>query len=969
MKKKEKISKVVYSTLIVDLFHYGHLQSLKFANSQGDYHICGVLTDKAAQYYKKSLISDFEERKSIISSLNFVDKVIAQDEVDPVNNLRKIHEEFKDAQLILVHGDDWRTITGEDFVKKIGGEVVKHPYYTDLSDFKIINRLLKRYKGKFKNFEEFTKYFDLKDFTYFNPRKIEDTIFSSKADTLEYLKSLLKESKIEKTFVFTVFDWKEEKGEIINKIKEKFSPSKIVVRSSTISEDAAESSMAGCFHSELNVPSDDNKKIEDAINKVVRSYDDKKSDYMINQILIQPHTIDVAMSGVIFTRPIENDSPYYVINYDDKSGTTDRVTKGMENKTIKISRFCNAKEYPENLKKLMDSIKEIESLIPDISLDIEFAINEKSEIIIFQVRPIAVKSKLENKHDEKIKKRIDELKQQFKNMSEKRPHLAGNKNCFGDMPDWNPAEIIGDNPNYLDYSLYGYIITDNAWHQARTSQGYTNVNPAKLIVSFGNKPYIDVRNTFNSFIPATISDELRQKLIEFYMEKLRNNPELQDKVEFEVIYTCYDFSFDKRSKELLNAGFTKDEVNKLKQSLLDLTNNLIINSKKSIEEDMTSVYNMENLRKEIEAKTNSSKGSPKTLLKEAKRLLDDCKINGTVQFSRLARLAFIGNIVLKSMIKENIIDKNFYDSFMGSIGTVAKKINNDFNLFLQGKIDKKQFLKLYGHLRPGTYDITSLRYDRNPSLLKNQTHLDASVNEENESTFKIDDGTYKKISEALKKHQIRVDAAYLFDFIRSAIESRELSKFEFTKSLSNAIELIAEAGKLLGFSRDEMSQLDAKSLFNNPECDESEIAKKWKEIIGTRVKEKELNDLVLLPPILFSKKDFDVISYYFSRPNFITQKKIEGQIIDITHISGDKIPQLKEKIVLLENGDPGYDWIFTKNPAGLVTKYGGAASHMAIRAAEFKLPAAIGCGEMFDEIKAFQSIVMDCGVKKITPIR
>ncbi|MBN4049050.1 hypothetical protein JYT91_00365, partial [archaeon AH-315-M20] len=771
----------------------------------------------------------------------------------------------------------------------------------------------------------------------------------------------------EKTLVFTVFDWKEEKEDIINKLKEKFAPSEIVVRSSTISEDSSEGSMAGFFHSELNVSSQDTIKIEASVNKVIESYNEKKTGYMINQILVQPHSTNIAMSGVIFTRTIENNSPYYIINYDDQTGSTDSVTKGLENKTIKILRFCDPSDYPEKLKKLMSAIKEIELLIPDISLDIEFAINKNGEVIIFQVRPIAVNSKLENKHDERIKKRIYELKQQFEKMSEQKSHLAGNKNCFGDMPDWNPAEIIGDNPNYLDYSLYDYIITDSAWHQARTSQGYTNADPAKLVVLFGNKPYIDVRNSFNSFIPATISDNLRQKLVEFYIKKIRDNPELQDKVEFEVLYTCYDLSFDKRSEELLNAGFTKDDVNKLKQNLLDLTNNLITNSKKSIEEDMNSIFKMKNLREDIKVKIESSKDLPKTMLEGAKRLLDDCKTNGTIQFSRLARLAFIGNIILKSMVKENIIDKNFYDSFMASIQTVAKKMNDDFNLFLDGKIDQKQFLKLYGHLRPGTYDIISLRYDKNPDLLKNHTSLD--MLQENKSTFKITDEIYNKVTETLKEHQIEIDAEYLFDFVRSAIESRELSKFEFTKSLSNAIELFAEAGKLLGFSRSEMSQLDIGQLFNNLESDENEIAKKWKETIDIRTKEKELNDHILLPPILFSKKDFDVISYYFSRPNFITQKKIEGQTVDITHISSDKIPQLKGKIVLLENGDPGYDWVFTKNPAGLITKYGGAASHMAIRAAEFGLPAAIGCGEIFDKVELRNSIILDCGAKRIIPIR
>ena len=43
---------------------------------------------------------------------------------------------------------------------------------------------------------------------------------------------------------------------------------------------------------------------------------------------------------------------------------------------------------------------------------------------------------------------------------------------------------------------------------------------------------------------------------------------------------------------------------------------------------------------------------------------------------------------------------------------------------------------------------------------------------------------------------------------------------------------------------------------------------------------------------------------------------------------------LKNKIILIENADPGYDWIFSHKIIGLVTKYGGANSHMTIRCSE-----------------------------------
>ena len=64
---------------------------------------------------------------------------------------------------------------------------------------------------------------------------------------------------------------------------------------------------------------------------------------------------------------------------------------------------------------------------------------------------------------------------------------------------------------------------------------------------------------------------------------------------------------------------------------------------------------------------------------------------------------------------------------------------------------------------------------------------------------------------------------------------------------------------------------------------------------------------------------------------------------------------------MIDNADPGFDWIFIKNPSGLITKYGGMASHMAIRCAELGLPAAIGCGEtLFEKLKESKKISMDC---------
>ena len=73
--------------------------------------------------------------------------------------------------------------------------------------------------------------------------------------------------------------------------------------------------------------------------------------------------------------------------------------------------------------------------------------------------------------------------------------------------------------------------------------------------------------------------------------------------------------------------------------------------------------------------------------------------------------------------------------------------------------------------------------------------------------------------------------------------------------------------------------------------------------------------------------------------------------------------------MLVENADPGFDWIFSQQIGGLVTKYGGANSHMAIRCAEFGIPAAIGCGEQrFELFMSANQILLDCAAGLINPL-
>ena len=137
------------------------------------------------------------------------------------------------------------------------------------------------------------------------------------------------------------------------------------------------------------------------------------------------------------------------------------------------------------------------------------------------------------------------------------PFLMGRRTVYGVMPDWNPAEIVGVRPKPLSLSLYRDLITDNIWAYQRHNYGYRNLRSFPLMPNFHGLPYIDVRPFF-TFIPSGLDEGLAGRLVDYYIERLLDEPTLHDKVEFEI--GCVTTFRPARSFEVLaGGGFSDDE--------------------------------------------------------------------------------------------------------------------------------------------------------------------------------------------------------------------------------------------------------------------------------------------------------------------------------------------------------------------------------------------------------------------------
>ena len=760
----------------------------------------------------------------------------------------------------------------------------------------------------------------------------------TKAETLQFLNKFQNklEIKIPQFFFISKKKFLSNKNLFFYQIQKKFKNKKIILRSSSKNEDNENNSLAGKFKSFLDISARDKKAILGYTEEIIKDFKDSKDQILVQEFISKPQ-----ISGVIFTRDINTNSPYCTINYDT-SGKTNLITSGKFNPSMKIISILKNKidTYKFFGKKLL-IIKLIEKKLNNDRLDIEFCIKNKN-FYLLQCRSL---KKIGKCDDNKIYEAIVNIKKKIKKLSKSQPNIEGKKNCFSNMCDWNPAEMIGIKPLPLALSLYSELITDEIWAEQRKNYGYKNVSPNRLMISLAGLPYIDVRTDFNSFLPSGLPAKLEKKIINYYITQIKKNPSNHDKIEFNLVETCYDLNTKKNLKKFLNSKETKIYSEKLKI----ITNKILEKKNKLLNIEEKKVRSLE---KKID-KIQSSKISE---IQKIFYLVNDCKKYGTLPFAGIARSAFIYTKILRTLLFNKVITEKDYQAFYESIKTVTQEMFISLKK-IKSKNDKTRFLKIYGHLRPSTYSINSKNYKEN---YKEYFSGQININLEKKNNFKIKKKLQKKINLIFKKHKLKTNCNEFFEGAQKSIKNRELAKFLFSKSINEIFNNLIKLSKEININRESLEYVSIKNILN---FYSNLNVKKLKKILQDEIKQNKSDykiiNLLKLPEFLSSERDL-----YFQKDNtkigtFITDKNLSSKTVFFNNIKNYK--SLKNKIVLLENADPGYDFIFSYKIKGLVTRYGGANSHMSIRCLELGIPAAIGIGSKdFERIKSSHSIEINC---------
>ncbi|MBK7901045.1 MAG: pyruvate phosphate dikinase [Betaproteobacteria bacterium] len=751
-------------------------------------------------------------------------------------------------------------------------------------------------------------------------------------------------------------------AELGARISGQFGSSPLIVRSSAGDEDGQFVSKAGAYESVLGVMSDDSSALGAAVRTVMESYQRNQRSGSSDEVIFQRLIERPAMSGVVFTHDLNTGAPYYVINYDDVSGFTNTVTSGggeYANRTLYIHRSAVDAIRSERFKRLIGAVQELEQLLGSQFLDIEFALDEALQPYLLQVRAITTQPNW----NRAVARRIDaELRgiQTFVRERLRPAHgVFGQTTVLGQMPDWNPAEMIGRAPRALALSMYRTLITDRAWWRARERMGYASPAGRALMVSLAGQPFIDTRLSFHSYLPAELPAPIATKLVDAWVARLRAHPELHDKIEFEVAITAFSLDIDGKLERLVGENLLPDERCRFRDALRRLTLPLLRGEGAGC---------IASAMEKVECLAGKQLPAGNSGLCALLPMIEDCIRFGTEPFAVLARHGFIARTLLLSLVERGLLSGDDVACFQAGVRTVASDLVDDMRALQAGSLPRDTFMARYGHLRPGTYDILSPRYDQMEDFVATGGGGQEGVGD-HRPQFALAAWQRAAIDAMLCDEGLNgVDSECLLAYCAAAIAGREYGKFVFTRSVSAMLELIADFGERHGLSREEMSHVPLGELLDVALSSGGALVEERLRSVAEREAERHvLTSAIRLPQVLYDEAGVHVVPFQVSQPNFITGLKVTAEVVLLdTHQTA---PTLSGCIVLIENADPGYDWIFAQRIAGLITKYGGANSHMAIRCAEFGIPAAIGCGEQrFEAFLQVRRISLDCSTGLITPL-
>lgn len=748
-------------------------------------------------------------------------------------------------------------------------------------------------------------------------------------------------------FVIDACAWLANRKELIDRIADRDLGPTVVIRSCAEQEDVHAYEPPGFFESVLDVAVEDHAALAAAISRVIASYDRRRGDQALrHKVIVQTQLLYPELCGVCHVGDTEGG--YIEVDYDDRLQRTDAVTAGLRAQRVTLAP-CLAM-LPAPWRAVRVAADQIARRFPR-PFFVEFAIDRRGVVVVFQVRPDRRPSSATLRTPPRAPS-CSELRKIGAQVARTGPLSV--------MADWNPAEILGFSPMPLDISLYDELLMRGAWADGRASAGWQRPDEPALMTVLCGRPYIKLVTSIKTLFPVGLSPELTRRLVRDRLVFLSSNRALHDKIEFRVVWSAFAFDEAKTANSLRVRGFEEIEIKELFDALKEVTRHALATAPASGAADLESSTALDVERFCLTAHDWAT--PPPSAADKIRTGLSVCRTFGTVPFSRQARLAFMFRYMITYLVESGSVAAADVEQWQTNLNTVTRRLTNDTRRLRAEELSAAAFNRTYGHLRPGTYNLESLRYDEQdfPSANHAPDPLSPSFGAGPPPSSVGLAALLKTVGSARSQGDF-------WDAAAGAYRAREELKFRFSAFLSDLLRVLADFGKHAGLDRSDMRKLTISELLAY-----MDHARSW-DAFGTAARKaisawdrRDAPREFLLPDVIFDPADLAAVVQTESQPTFVGSAVVEARPFALSVNARMAEVDLTGTIVVIQAPDPGYDWIFSERVAGLMTEFGGEFSHMGLRCSEFEIPAALGCGrEVFNAAAQADRIRLDGAEREI----
>lgn len=693
----------------------------------------------------------------------------------------------------------------------------------------------------------------------------------------------------------TLAQWRQEPQLQLARLREQFAGCRVAVRSDRCGEGVAP---AGACLSVVDVAVDHAGALENAIARVVASYSAPDPE---DRVLIQIFVDAADACGVAASRALPRGQPYQTLTWL-KQARNGQVT-GALSQCWSAYQSANAGVDPGPWGPLLQQLGSVlQQLQARAGSEVEIEwLWKQQRLSLVQIRPLQITPN--QQQDQDFSRALGSARHQLQRIC-----MAQDPGeLLGLMPDWNPAELLGEHPRPLARSLFETLIGNRTWSRARAAMGYAAVSGPLLRV-IGGRPYVRVARSLASLLPAGLEREQRDALVNAQLQRLRTHPEHHDKLEFEIACSSYEFGRCWRTRYgALDAG----TLAALERALQEMAPSLLDASALAL------AYQ----RARFALRAQLQWPAPSAPLREWRRVLKRLREHYALPFAQAARRCFAYEALLQSALPLGALQAPDLEHLRASAGTLARTLGSAHG----------EAARWRDALRPGTFEIAYPCYGDwlahgavLPPEPPAREHLSLAASRR------------MGLQRLCTAHELGIDADALLHGFTLAHQARDWCKLALAVELSAGLERLNEMAASRGHGRAQLSWLQLDDL------DDARLAT-WAQRADLRQRRHAADSLLRMPLLLDGACDLRRVISSPGRPTYLGRGRVHAPVVAI---GPESVPEqlLPGSVAVLERCEPGFDWVFGRRPAAIVTAFGGPNAHVALRAHELNCPALLGIG-------------------------